>query len=190
MLFVASLLSLLALSSPVAAKAQPDGLTLTLFPALPVVTEINSKSYVAASILTPYNTRDGTTASVVWGFGQKKAQGATTWDGDFYVQVTTWPAQSSQVLTYYTAPSPEAKSVTPVVEAACKVTSTTAATCQIMPVGGAPTESVYKAADIQLYPFVFNSLPNIPGASAAIRLVGGAFLGSVVAGVATLVIVL
>ncbi|KAJ6263205.1 hypothetical protein Dda_1766 [Drechslerella dactyloides] len=190
MLLVASILSLLALSSPVAAKAKPDGLTVTLFPALPVVTEINQKSYVAASVLTPYNSADGTTASIVWGFGQKKAQGATTWDGDFYVQVTTWPAQSSQLLTYYTAPSPDAKTVTPVVEAACKVSSTAAATCQITPRGGAPTESVFNDKNIELYPFVFNSVPNIPGVSAAIRLVGGSFLGTVVASVAVVAIML
>ncbi|EWC47057.1 hypothetical protein DRE_03819 [Drechslerella stenobrocha 248] len=190
MLLLTPLLALLALAGPATANA-PNGLSITLFPALPEVTEINQNSYVAASIRTSYNAADKSSASIVWAIYAKRALTETKWDDGAYIEITTWPAQRSQVLTYYTYPTGQSNpSATKVAEAACKVESTTAATCQIMPQGGAPSESVYKAENIKVFPFVFNPFPAIPAAAAAARLVGSGFLGTVVAAVAVAAAVL
>ncbi|KAK6501585.1 hypothetical protein TWF481_009418 [Arthrobotrys musiformis] len=110
--------------------AKTTDFTLSLFPAIPEVTEIVAHSSLLAIV------KETGAASTEYGINAKrpKATGTSTgtaaatptdMDMDFYIDVTTYPNQKTQVLNYFTGDFIQ------VAEATCSFEGTTSAICQV-----------------------------------------------------------
>ncbi|KAK6358311.1 hypothetical protein TWF730_007657 [Orbilia blumenaviensis] len=123
-----SLLPPAALLFLFASLASADHMTVTIFPAIPEVTEIVVHSSLVAMVGTAAVT------STDYAIGAKRAKptpGVTSGfeflNTDFYIDVTTYPSKNSQVLNYYTGIYP----FTQVAEVTCSFEGTTSAVCQV-----------------------------------------------------------
>ncbi|KAK6348251.1 hypothetical protein TWF718_006059 [Orbilia javanica] len=108
------------------ATAKMEDFTLSLFPAIPEVTEMVAKSSLMAIV------KETGAVSTEYGINARWPSGTatavpTSVDSNFYIDVTTYPKQSSQVLNYFTGAFP----FTQVAEVTCSFEGTTSAVCQV-----------------------------------------------------------
>ncbi|EPS38309.1 hypothetical protein H072_7993 [Dactylellina haptotyla CBS 200.50] len=154
--------TLLMLFTAVTDSSQPaENITVTLFEALPEVSEIAEHSTVQAGI-KQYTTNG---ASIVWAINAKKAFNAyatATYDNNFYIDITSYATESRQLLTYYTG---EPAHMTKYAEADCKITGTTFALCQITtaPAPGVtdkpmPTLKIFNSTSLPFYTYRFDGV--------------------------------
>ncbi|KAF3915395.1 hypothetical protein AA313_de0207982 [Arthrobotrys entomopaga] len=191
------ILPLLSLFSHLAAS---DNITMTLFPAVPQVSEIAANSTILAGIRTYISSGQ----SIIWGINAKRALTApatATYDNDFYIDVTTYSYQTEgrQVLTFYTG-----MPLSQVVIADCKVTSSVskAVTCQVTSTPTtAPTpggtvkpidfERIWQGDDVVFYTYSFDFVvPLNSGVMSKMDRVGRVVPGFVVAVVMTALLLL
>ncbi|KAK6543812.1 hypothetical protein TWF694_000542 [Orbilia ellipsospora] len=181
--------------------AVANNITMTLFPAIPQVSEIAANSTVLAGIRTYISSG----ASIIWGINAKRAKTAPAtvpYDDDFYIDITTYSYQTEgrQVLTFFTG-----MPLSAIATADCKVTSSVsdAVTCQITttPTAAPTAGATIKPIDFEMiwqgdnvvdyyYPFEFA----VAFASSAVGLrmerVGQVVPGFVVAIVVTVLLLL
>ncbi|KAK6517983.1 hypothetical protein TWF506_005151 [Arthrobotrys conoides] len=187
---------LLLSTSFVAAKTEPR--TLTLFPAIPEVSEIAASSSLFAivketgAVSTNYgiNAKLGKTT----GTATSTSAAPTNVNSNFYIDVTTYPNKNSQVLRYFTGAPP----LTQVAEATCSFEGTTSAVCQvtrlakrtgiaIAPGSLASSTVTYAAAQMTFQPIVFEGLPENSSAG-RLRILGVPALMASMAAVAIMLL--
>ncbi|RVD85659.1 uncharacterized protein DFL_003972 [Arthrobotrys flagrans] len=159
--------------------AKTEDFTLTLFPAIPEVTEIAANSSLVALV------KETGAASTNYGINAKRAKPtgtatavATSVNTDFYIDVTTYPNQKSQVLNYFTGAFP----FTQVAEVTCSFEGTTSAVCQvtrlaeetgpaIAPGSLTSSEVRYAPAQMTFQPIVFKGVP-VDSSAGSLRILG------------------
>ncbi|KAF3220934.1 hypothetical protein TWF106_006531 [Orbilia oligospora] len=186
---------LLFLSTSFAA-AKPADRTLTLFPAIPEVTEIAANSSLFAIIKatgaastnyginaksqkpTGTGTGTGTATGTATATATPIAAVSTGIDTNFYIDITTFPNKNSQVLNYFTGAFPPTR----VAEVTCSFEGTTSAVCQvtrlaeetgksIAPGSLTSSEVTYAPAQMTFHPIVFQ-MASTDSSASSLRIFG------------------
>ncbi|KAF3106323.1 hypothetical protein TWF103_006417 [Orbilia oligospora] len=166
MLFSSLPPAILLLLSTSFAAAKPGDRTLSLFPAIPEVTEIAANSSLFAIIKA--------TGAASTNYAAVSADV----DTNFYIDVTTFPNKNSQVLNYFTGAFPP----TQVAEVTCSFEGTTSAVCQvtrlaketgkaIAPGSLTSSEVTYAPAQMTFQPIVFQ-MASADSSASSLRIFG------------------
>ncbi|KAF3111016.1 hypothetical protein TWF706_000460 [Orbilia oligospora] len=192
MLFSSLPPAILLLLSTSFAAAKPGDRTLSLFPAIPEVTEIAANSSLFAIIKatgaasTNYGinaksqkpTETGTGTGTGTATATAIAAVSADVDTNFYIDVTTFPNKNSQVLNYFTGAFPP----TQVAEVTCSFEGTTSAVCQvtrlaketgkaIAPGSLTSSEVTYAPAQMTFQPIVFQ-MASADSSASSLRIFG------------------
>ncbi|KAF3195692.1 hypothetical protein TWF225_000088 [Orbilia oligospora] len=194
MLFSSLPPAILLLLSTSFAAAKPEDRTLSLFPAIPEVTEIAANSSLFAIIKatgaasTNYGINAKSQKPTETGTGTGTGTGTATAtaiaavsagvDTNFYIDVTTFPNKNSQVLNYFTGAFPP----TQVAEVTCSFEGTTSAVCQvtrlaketgkaIAPGSLTSSEVTYAPAQMTFQPIVFQ-MASADSSASSLRIFG------------------
>ncbi|KAF3309616.1 hypothetical protein TWF173_010705 [Orbilia oligospora] len=198
MLFSSLPPAILLLLSTSFAAAKAGDRTLSLFPAIPEVTEIAANSSLFAIIKetgaasTNYGINAKSQKPIETGTGTRTGTGTGTAtatataiaavsagvDTNFYIDVTTFPNQNSQVLNYFTGAFPPTR----VAEVTCSFEGTTSAVCQvtrlaketgkaIAPGSLTSSEVTYAPAQMTFQPIVFQ-MASADSSASSLRIFG------------------